>query len=414
MRHLSLKQIREGGDQKPEILAEFRGQDRGLADAGITPIKGRDRAFWWIIASGLGLTAAIAFGTAILISSLQDRARADAKRVLNTTAYVISEHLEAIFQSLELVQKNVIERMQPFGIASSEDLDRLMSGIDTHLMLKDMISGVPQLDTLILVDAAGKLVGSSRAWPVKDATENDREYFAALTSDSNLTLFLNQPARSRRTGAWTSYLARRLVGPNGKFIGMIVGGWAAVLRAILRLDSIGNEVAIAFQADGLLRARSHRAKRHLPRPLCSRTPVDAVARSVVSLKALTHYPVVVWSRPRRRPAPPRAKQAKIIVGAVLARPVDRHLHFLHLLKLMQELVIEKAPACETAARSAQAHSQGLLMRFAGSRGSLQQALWKSMKCRQTWYAAARRFGRAPLRDRSHCRDCRAAYGRGRA
>src|SRR5450631_1754727 len=112
MRHFSLKKIREGGDQKPEILTESRGQDRGLADAGVTSIKGRDRAFWWIIASGLGLAAAIAFGTAILISSLQDRARADAKRVLNTTAYVISEHCEGTFQSVELVQRSVIERMQ--------------------------------------------------------------------------------------------------------------------------------------------------------------------------------------------------------------------------------------------------------------------------------------------------------------
>jgi hypothetical protein len=52
---------------------------------------------WWIVPAGAVLVAAIAFGTAILLSNLRDRARADAKHALNTTAYVIAEHLEGTF-----------------------------------------------------------------------------------------------------------------------------------------------------------------------------------------------------------------------------------------------------------------------------------------------------------------------------
>jgi PAS domain S-box-containing protein len=329
MRHFSLKQIREGGDQKTEIRTEARGRNRGLtADAERTPIGGRDRAIWWIVASGLGLTAAIAFGTAILISNLQDRARADAKRVLNTTAYVIAEHCEGTFQSVELVQRSVIERMQSLGIASAEDLGRRMAGFDMHSMLKDMVSGVPQLDALVLVDPSGKLVVSSRAWPMPDATQLDREYFKVLAADDNLMLFLDRPSVSQRTGAWQTHLARRLVGPNGEFIGMIVG--VMELRHFEQFFgsiSIGKEVAIAlFRSDGLLLARDPHVEaafkqngaRTAGAPLFRDTwSVAGGEDQLASLQALTHYPVVVSvSTTASAALAPSLEQAKIIIGAV--------------------------------------------------------------------------------------------------
>jgi cache domain-containing protein len=157
--------------------------------------------------------------------------------------------------------------MQSLGVASSEDLDRLMSGVDAHLMLEDTVSGVPQLDALTLVDASGKLVTSSRAWPTPENLEINREYVRALTSDGNLRLFLSEPARSRRTGAWSTYLARRLVGPNGEFIGMIVG--VMELRHFEQFFgsiSTGKDAAIAlFRSDGLLWcARRHGGARPHP------------------------------------------------------------------------------------------------------------------------------------------------------
>ena len=183
MRHISPKQIRDGGAQKAEASSQTRDRPHGIADTGPAPITGRDQAVWWIIATGAVLLAVIALGTAFLVANLRDGARADAKHVLNTTTFIIAEHVEGTLQSVELVQRNVIERMQSFGIASGEDLDRLMSGIDAHLMLKDMVSGVPHLDALTLVDPSGKLVVSSRNWPRPEASETEREYFQALASD---------------------------------------------------------------------------------------------------------------------------------------------------------------------------------------------------------------------------------------
>jgi PAS domain-containing protein len=218
--------------------------------------------------------------------------------------------------------------MQSLGIASAEDLDRRMADFDTHSMLKDMVSGVPQLDALVLVDPSGKLVVSSRAWPMPDATQTDREYFKALTSDDNLMLFLSEPSHSRRSGAWTSYLARRLVGPNGEFIGMIVG--VMELRHFEQFFgsiSIGKEVAIAmFRSDGLLLARDPHVEAAIGQngARTARTALFQDTWSIASgedqlasLQALTHYPVVISvSTTASAALAPSLEQAKIIIGAV--------------------------------------------------------------------------------------------------
>jgi CheY-like chemotaxis protein len=163
MRHFSLRHFRDGDAPKSEATGETRGRGHGAAaQATQATQRGHDSPVWWIVPSGVALVAVIALGTAILVSNLRDRARADAKHALNTTAYIIAEHLEGTFQSVELAQKNAIERLQSFRIASSDDLDRLMSSLDAHLMLKDSVSGALQLDALLLVAPSGKLVGSSR------------------------------------------------------------------------------------------------------------------------------------------------------------------------------------------------------------------------------------------------------------
>src|SRR5258708_37598709 len=138
MRDFSLHEACDGGDQDAEAEAQSIDSEKAAATS-LAPHRSRDRATWWFIASGVVLIGLIAFGTATLVSDFRERARADAKHALNTTAYIIAEHCEGTFQSIELVQRNVIERMQSYGIASSDDLDRLMSGVDTHLMLKDMV-----------------------------------------------------------------------------------------------------------------------------------------------------------------------------------------------------------------------------------------------------------------------------------
>jgi nitrogen-specific signal transduction histidine kinase len=219
----------------------------------------------------------------------------------------------------------MIEQIQAQGITSSDDLERLMSGEDAHQILKDLASGLPQLDGLSLVSPSGKLINSSRALPSPGTIEIEREYFRALTSDPSRMLFLSEPERSRRTGAWMTYLVRRLVSPKGNFIGLIVG--IMELRHFEQFFgsiSIGKDVAIAvFRSDGMLLARDP----HIEPVLARASPANPLFQDVwtaadekdrlASLQALTHYPVVVSVSTTEQAALAKwLEEAKVIVGAV--------------------------------------------------------------------------------------------------
>ncbi|HEY6256839.1 MAG TPA: PAS-domain containing protein [Xanthobacteraceae bacterium] len=341
MRLFSLNHFRDGGDLKTKAL--HQAQHLGSSARRPAPRPGRSRTIWWIIAAGVALIAVIAIGTAVLVSGFRDRARAETKHELDNTAYIIAEHCEGTFQSVELVQKNMIEQMQSLGVASSDDLERLMSGPDAQLILKDVVSGLPQLDALSLVSPSGKLINSSRALPTPGTIETEREYFKALTSDKSLMLFLSEPERSRRTGAWTTYLVRRLLGPNGEFIGMIVG--VMELRHFEQFFgsiSTGKEVAIAlFRSDGTLLARDPHVEPTIGRasletPLFQDTWTAAdEADRLASLQALTHYPVVVSVSTTASAALAKwLPEAETIVGAVALAALSIGIYVLLIVRKM--------------------------------------------------------------------------------
>jgi len=82
----------------PEASSQTGDPDRGTADTGAAPIIGRDQAVWWIIATGAVLLAVIALEPPSCRQSA-GRRTGRAKHVLNTTTFIIAEHLEGTLQS---------------------------------------------------------------------------------------------------------------------------------------------------------------------------------------------------------------------------------------------------------------------------------------------------------------------------
>src|SRR5664279_6141437 len=103
-----------------------------------------------IIICGIILVGAVIAATAGLLLNLRDRDLAESKRELSRLTLILAEQIDHSFQSAELIQTAVIERMQSLGIASAEELERWMSGYDTHQRLKDQISALPYIDAIVL------------------------------------------------------------------------------------------------------------------------------------------------------------------------------------------------------------------------------------------------------------------------
>jgi diguanylate cyclase (GGDEF)-like protein/PAS domain S-box-containing protein len=241
---------RHGGQAAPRRRRHFLGI---LAAAG----KLRSRPIMLLIVTGIALITTIAIGTTMTILNLRDRALSQTETELRSLAIVLAEQTDRSFQAVELVQNNLIDRMQLLGIATGEDFERKMSGNDTHLLLKGIISGLPYLDAVTMINPQGKLINFSRYWPIPAVNVSDRDYFKALKSDANLTSFISKPVHNRGTGTWTIYIARRFSGPNGEFLGLVLG--AIELRyfeEFYKKVSLGPETNISLiRRDGMLLAR---------------------------------------------------------------------------------------------------------------------------------------------------------------
>ncbi|WP_322516070.1 ATP-binding protein [Rhodopseudomonas palustris] len=164
------------------------------------------------------------FGTnLIFLDNLRENTLQTAEANLQRYNLTLSEEADRSLKSLDLVLSSVGDYLARRDVTDSNSYKRTMSGQDSHFLLKEKITGLPQIDAVSMIDDKGKLINFSRYWPIPEVDVSDRDYFKALSSDANLETFISAPVRNRGNGSWTIYLARRLDDPNGKFMGMLLG-----------------------------------------------------------------------------------------------------------------------------------------------------------------------------------------------
>jgi hypothetical protein len=181
------------------------------------------RSIRYLIASAVVLIGVIAAATAYLVAEFRERELRDAERELSNTALVLAEQLDRSFQSVELVQRSVLDAVAAEHVATSDDLTRIMGTQDVHRMLADKISGLAHVDAVTVINSQGKLINFSRYWPIPEVNVSDRVYFQALQADPSLRTFVSEPVHNRGNGTWTFFLARKIVNARGDFLGVVLG-----------------------------------------------------------------------------------------------------------------------------------------------------------------------------------------------
>ena len=292
------------------------GELAHAAISSFTATAPNSRVVRWIIIFGIVLIGAIVTATGLMLQSLRDRELAESERQLTSLTFILAEQIDRSFKSIELIQNAVIERMQVLGIASPEEYERQMSGRDTYQRLKDQISGLPHVDALVLLDSRGNRINVSRAWPNTSfkASDKDLDFLEAFNSDPFLNAFVGRPVRNPITGTWVINIARRFSGPNGEYLGVVLGvvtveSFAQTFEAIAPTPY--SSITLA-RRDGMLLARWPRQDtalgqslpyREVFASLLSNSDHAAFRRNGVftgkdrlfSVRSLAHYPIVVVS-----------------------------------------------------------------------------------------------------------------------
>ena len=195
--------------------------------------------------------------TCMFVMHLRIGAVTESGRELKSLSTVLENQAERSFEAVELVQTDILDRMRAIGVRTPDDLRRVAGEQRIHEKLRSRIQAVPQIDAITIIDVDGKLINFSRSWPIPAVNVADRDYFQALKSNPNETSYISKPVQNRGTGSWTIYIARKITGPEGGFIGLVLGAiQLTYFEQLYRAVVSGPDSSIAFfRRDGVLLAR---------------------------------------------------------------------------------------------------------------------------------------------------------------
>lgn len=267
------------------------------------------------VIAGLGILIILVLlgGAALFLAAKRDAVLLDARREADNLALALSMETSRSLEAVDLLLRQRIAEIHAAKVSDVETFQAYASTLATHEALKTEAERLPQVDLLSLVSADGKIINFNRYWPIPEINLNDRDYYKALARGGTRQPYLSAPVQNRGTGTWTIYLARSVDGPNGEFLGLVLGGmstqYLADLYEGLSLDA--DSAIVILRQDGTLLMRRPNIAGQIGRNLGGGLVLKALAqgggqagfaedRSMVdgvlrlgSARALTEFPVIV-------------------------------------------------------------------------------------------------------------------------
>jgi PAS domain S-box-containing protein len=261
--------------------------------------------------AGAGLLVVIIVVAGLAVWDRREEAVVRSRQEMTTLGTVVAAQTERSIKAIDLVLQEMQAMVLAAGVESSEQFRHSMATEEMHSFLQERLKALPQVDAIALVGADGGLVNSSRLWPVQATDFSDRDYFRSLQRNNEPGPFISVPAISSSSGGWSFFLARRVNGLGGEFMGLILSAidahyWEDFFQAV----SLGNGGSVAlFRRDGTMLARYPHVERMQGEKLAEQSPfytrveqgggtylspgyVDGIAR-IISAHPLRDFPLVV-------------------------------------------------------------------------------------------------------------------------
>ncbi|MGX4801526.1 bifunctional diguanylate cyclase/phosphodiesterase [Bradyrhizobium guangdongense] len=214
----------------------------------------------WLIAGGFVLMAAMAIGTGLTVDRFRQNAIESGRDSLENSVRLLARHFDREFEDFAVLQKSIIAELESHGIESADVFRSEMATLAMHEVLRAKASGWSDVAGANVFDSDGRLINSSRSWPVPDVSVSDRSYFARLKSDPAAQEEV-EVVPGRFGSGPAIVFARRVSGPHGEFFGLVSRAITPdQLEAFFASAGLGEDSSIAMHhQNGQLLARIPRA-----------------------------------------------------------------------------------------------------------------------------------------------------------
>lgn len=171
---------------------------------------------------GVVLIVLAAAGVAGAIWQLRRDAESDVLRDSSNLALVVAEQTSRAVQAVDIVLQGLVEEVDRFDTRNADEFAVVMGSSHIHERLVRHVSQLSQIQALAVIGPSGRIIGSSRSWPVRPFDVSDREIFRHFAGSEDQGIFFSAPVLNRVVGTWTIHVGRRMTAPNGEFLGVIV------------------------------------------------------------------------------------------------------------------------------------------------------------------------------------------------
>jgi diguanylate cyclase (GGDEF)-like protein len=186
-------------------------------------LPGRHRGTRRMLAVGALLVVAALVAVGLTLSDERSTAILDYTVATDNLRVALAEETLRSVQAVDRVAQDERSELEQEAAKAPDGFQLFLTTFRTHDLLVNRMKTLPQVDAMLLVGANGRLAANTRTWPVPDVDDNDREYFVHFRDHDDRGAYISAPLRNRVTGAWTIFLSRRLDGPQGEFLGVVVG-----------------------------------------------------------------------------------------------------------------------------------------------------------------------------------------------
>ncbi|MBL8705834.1 MAG: hypothetical protein JNM30_13350 [Rhodospirillales bacterium] len=216
-----------------------------------------------VFAGAIGFAAILAAAVAFLAwQSRETTLRAAEEEGLNLSV-ALSELVARSVESVDILLRGLRETALQQPLDNQAHLARLST------VGRERIYGLPPVRALVVIDAGGDIVSFSRGHPPPKVNVVDRDYFIAARDQKADSLVIGTPTLNRINGEWTINLARRISGPDGAFLGVVLATLEPLyyeqVFAAINLTP-GGTIAL-FSTDGVLMARHPHAAERMGKPI---------------------------------------------------------------------------------------------------------------------------------------------------
>ena len=223
---------------------------------------------------------------------------------------VLAEQSTRTIQAVDLVVQETQGFVVASGVVDPDQFKERMATEEIHRFLADRMRSLPQADALSLIDSTGRIVNFSRTWPVPLIDTTDRDFYRYFRDHDDPRPFVGAPVVNKVTGAWVITLTRRISGPHGEFLGIVLGVMEArFFEDIWATSTRAGEAVGLFRRDGTLLTRYPRVETMIGQPISTksgwykmvaagggtyRTPgyLDGTPR-IVSVHLVREYPLAI-------------------------------------------------------------------------------------------------------------------------